>query len=81
MSYTQLTKDERYQIYILMKAGHNQNKIATPLDPSSSTISRELRQNKGLKGYRPAQVHRLTQTRRSEASRVIKITDEVWGWI
>ncbi len=51
--YTQLTQEERYQIYVLKKAGHNQTVIASLLGRDKSTISRELRRNRGLKGYRP----------------------------
>ena len=40
--YTQLTQEERYQIYALMKAGHNQSEIAAVLGRDKSTISREL---------------------------------------
>ena len=65
----------------MMKAGHTQNEVAKCIGRSPSTISRELRRNKGLRGYRPAQAQRLTQTRRSEALKNIKITEEVWGWI
>ena len=67
--YTQLTRDERYQIYALRKAGHSQKEIAEVLGRSPSTISRELRRNKGLKGYRPEQAHRLTQNRKKERDR------------
>ena len=52
--YTQLTRDERYQIYALRKAGHSQKEIAEVLRRNPSTISRELGRNKGLKGYRPS---------------------------
>jgi IS30 family transposase len=65
----------------MMKAGHSQNEVANLLDRSASTISRELKRNTGLRGYRPAQAQRLTQTRRREAFKSVKITDEVWGWI
>ncbi len=47
--YTQLTQEERYQIYVLKKAGHNQTVIASLLGRDKSTISRELRRNRGLK--------------------------------
>jgi len=40
--YTQLTQEERYQIYTLKKAGHSQTEIATLLERDKSTISREL---------------------------------------
>jgi len=35
------------------------------LDRHKSTISRELRRNRGLRGYRPKQAHRLALARRS----------------
>ena len=57
--YTQLIQEERYQIYILIKAGHAQSEIAEMLAHHKSTISRELRRNHGLKGYRSKQAHRL----------------------
>ena len=46
--YTQLTRDERYQIYALRKAGHSQKEIAEVLGRSPSTISRELRTEQGI---------------------------------
>jgi len=50
MSYTQLTQEERYQIYILKKAGHSQSEIAEMLGRHRSTVSREPRRNQGMKG-------------------------------
>ncbi len=66
MSYTQLTQEERYQIYILKKAEYSQAEIAELLDRDKSTISRELRRNRGLKGYRPQQAHHLALARRRQ---------------
>jgi len=63
--YTQLTQEERYQIHALMKAGHEQAEVARILGRSPSTISRELRRNKRVKGYRPKQAHRLASNRRA----------------
>ena len=51
-SYTQLTQDQRYQIYAFMKAGFSQNSIATEIGVHKSTVSRELSRNRGQKGYR-----------------------------
>jgi IS30 family transposase len=62
--YTQLTEHQRYQIYALMKAGHNQTGTADIIGVHKSTISRELCRNRGLRGYRPAQAQRLAQARR-----------------
>ena len=81
MSYHQLTENERYQIYVMKKAGHHQSKIADLLDRSPSTISRELKRNQGLRGYRPKQAQRLATSRQREAHKAIKMTDEVWAWI
>lgn len=75
--YTQLTQEERYQIYALMKAGHNQTEIAHILGRDKSTISRELRRNSGLRGYRPKQAQRLSAKRRHDRDN-LRITPEHW---
>src|SRR5258705_1877613 len=77
MNYTQLTREQRYQIYALMKAGHNQTEIAANVGCHKSTISRELRRNRGLKGYRPHQAAELALDRQCEAYRA-RITWETW---
>ena len=69
MNYTQLTREQRYQIYALKKAGHNQTQIALMIGCHKSTISRELRRNCGLKGYRPYQADELAYDRQCEAYR------------
>jgi len=60
----QLTQEQRYQIYALMKAGHNRTEIAEMLGFHKSTISRELSRNRGLRGYRAKQAHQLAMNRR-----------------
>lgn len=96
-SYTQLTQELRYQIYILMKANHNQSEIAELLGVDKSTISRELRRNSGLKGYRPQQAQRFCLNRRAQKAmprieartwtRVERLLREEWspeqisGWL
>ena len=50
----------------LLKAGHSQTKIATFLSAHKSTVSRELRRNQGLRGYRPKQAHEKAMQRRYE---------------
>ncbi len=81
MKYNQLTENERYQIYILNKAKLNQKEIAEQLNRSPSTISRELRRNKGLRGYRPAQANKLAEQRKAEAHKARKLTPIVINWI
>jgi IS30 family transposase len=63
-TYTQLTREERYQIYVLKQADHRQSEIARILGRDKGTISRELQRNRGLRGYRPRQAHRLALERR-----------------
>jgi IS30 family transposase len=77
MSYTQLTQEERYQIYALKKAGHIQAEIAGIIGRDPGTISRELRRNRGLKGYRPQQAHSLALARRYDKARP-RIDSKVW---
>ena len=61
--YTQLTWEQRYQIYALMKAGFNQTQIASEIGVHKSTVSRECRRNRGQRGYRPKQAQELAVTR------------------
>lgn len=61
--YKHLSQEQRYHIYALRKAGFSQKFIAQELQVSPSTICREIRRNKGLKGYRPQQAHRNACTR------------------
>ena len=43
-SYTQLTQEQRYQIYALKKAGINQTETAMIIGVNKGTISREQTQ-------------------------------------
>jgi len=81
MQYKQLTENERYQIYVMKKAGHTQDSIAALLGRSPSTISREVHRNKGGKGYRPAQAQRFTDRRRQQANKSCKVNEQVIRWI
>jgi len=76
MTYTHITQEERYQIYALQQAGLNQNEIAKVLNRSASSISRELRRNSGLRGYRPKQAHCKSVERRAINAR--QIDEATW---
>lgn len=76
-AYRQLTREQRYQIYGLMKAGFNQTEIAGEVGVHKSTISRELRRNEGRCGYRPQQAQRLADQRQQERDRT-RITPQQW---
>ena len=64
-SYNRLTASKRIELYALKKAGLSQKAIAAQLDVHPSTISRELKRNTGLRGYRPKQADRLACARRT----------------
>ena len=68
MSYKHLTEIERYQISALQDKGCSQYEIAEVLQRSRATISRELRRNKGLRGYRPKQAQELATIRCQQAN-------------
>ena len=76
MNYTHITREERYQIYALKKAGLKQYEIAKVLKRSESTISRELSRNCGRRGYRPKQAHSKSMERQSINARMID--DATW---
>jgi IS30 family transposase len=76
MNYTHLTQDERYQIYVLKKAGHIQSEIAKLINRSESTVSRELRRNRGRRGYRPKQAQAKADDRRAINAR--RVADDAW---
>jgi len=75
--YSQLTQDQRYQIYAFLKVNLSMADIAKEIGVHKSTISREIRRNKGKKGYRPKQANIKACTRRSEANKFIKLTPEL----
>ena len=79
MDYTHLTRDERYQIAILRKAGHKQTDIARLMNRHPSTICRELRRNRGQRGYRPKQAQALSEARIRACSNGPRIPDETWA--
>lgn len=51
-TYTQLTYEQRCQIYTLNNTDFSQQKIADAVGVSQSAISREFKRNRGKRGYR-----------------------------
>lgn len=68
MEYCHLTSDERSQIYALMSIGFNKKQIASQVNKSPSTISREVKSNSGGRGYRLTQAQAKADERRHVAS-------------
>ena len=78
-TYTQLAQEQRYQIYAMLKMGHNQTEIAKEIGAHKSTISRELSRNRGQRSYRPKQAHQMALNRRNKAQP--RIQAESWALI
>ena len=87
--YSQITQGERYQIWVFRKAGKSNGEIARELGRHPSTIGREIRRNRGERGYRPKQAHQAARERCKQAARAVKFTTEVrllveerleWEW-
>lgn len=76
--YTQLTSEQRYQISGLKKAGMKQSQIADEVGVHKSTISRELRRNKGQRGWRPKQAQELRDERRQSYTNAKRFTQKDW---
>jgi len=76
--YTQLTSEQRYQISGLKKAGWKQCQIASEIGVDKSTISRELKRNKGDRGWRPKQAQRLRNERRQDCINGQRLTLDDW---
>ena len=72
-TYHQLTEHQRYQIYVLKKAGHTQQRIAATVPVSPSTICRELQRSQGRRGYRPGQAHQKALARRRHKAKATKM--------
>ena len=76
-TYTQLTYEQRCQIYALNNTDLTQQEIADTVGVSQSAISRELRRNKGKRGYRYQQAQNKAYIRRAKAAKTLKMTPEM----
>jgi len=81
MGYRQLTQAQRYQISAFLRVGWSQRAIAQELCCHNSTISRELRRNRGLEGYDPASAESLSQRRRRTVFKAHKRVPSLVHWI
>ncbi|WP_419615746.1 IS30 family transposase [Thiolapillus sp.] len=79
--YRQLTQEARYQITALKVLGYTQRQIARETGRSASTISRELRRNRGIEGYQAETAQRVADRRRREAGKRHKRTPELIAWV
>lgn len=80
MSYTQLTQEQRYQIYACMKADWSQLEIAAEIGVHPSTISREVKRNQGGRGYRPKQAQQSAEERKLKHV-ATRIEPQTWALV
>lgn len=78
-NYKQLTSGPRYQIYGLKQAGLNQTEIAKKIGVNKSTISREFRRNKGMRGWRPGQAQSMRDERRQACANGRQFSSDEWA--
>ena len=78
--YSQLTLEQRYGIYTLLKTGHDQSKIAEVIGVHKSTVYRELKRNHGGRGYRPKQANVFSEGRKQGKVRP-RIDGSTWAYI
>jgi len=79
--YRHLTIEDRYHIKAQRDAGKSSARIARKVGCHKSTINRELLRNKGKRGYRAKQAHRLARDRWEEAEKGFKMTPDLVGVI
>ena len=81
--YDQLSLEERCEIARLQADGRTVRQIAATLDRSASSISRELRRNRGQQiGYKPAHAQERAKARRWKGSKLDRnpaLREEVLG--
>lgn len=69
MKYKQLTREQRYVIYLELKQGKSYSSIAAKINCSISTVSREIRRNTNEHGhYIWQQAHDMAQIRRERST-------------
>jgi IS30 family transposase len=76
--YKHLSREERYQIYSLMKANMSPSQIALTLGHARSTISRELARGQGERGYRAEQACQKAATRAQGSRNAHRIGEAAW---
>jgi IS30 family transposase len=73
-----LREEDRGVIYRMNKAGKTQPEIAQAIGFGQSAVSKELKRNKGKKGYRPKQAHeKSTKRKKGKNSRERVIQGEI----
>lgn len=76
-TYTRLTEEERYQIYEGVTEKRSHREIAALINKHHSAVSREVKRNTGLRGYRPRQAQEKATQRHRNKPKYRKLTPSV----
>ena len=79
MSYTHLSRDERYQIHEMLIEKKSKKEIALALSRSTATIYRELQRNRSVANWKPGQAHKLSETRQKNCRNARRIDEKDWA--
>lgn len=77
MQYRHISSEERLYIELEHKAGKSANMISKVLGQSQSSISRELKRNKGLRGYRHRQANVFARKRHNDKPKWFKLVANI----
>ena len=77
MSYKHLSLEERHYIELSMKNEKTLTEIADDLERSQSTITREIKRNRGYRGYRHNQANRMAKERHVVKYKATKMTAKI----
>ena len=77
----QITSEQRYTISAMLKQGYKQKEIAEAIGKDKSVVSREIKRNKGKRGYTFGHAQMLADERKKRFRRVRKMTKEVEKYI
>jgi IS30 family transposase len=77
MTYKQLTYEHRNELKAYLKLGIKLVSIAHLIGVHKSTISRELKRNSGLRGYRPNQAQQKANSRKKNSRKKTRFTQAV----
>ncbi len=77
MSYKHLSLEERHYIEFSFRNDNSLTQIANDLGRPRCTISREIKRNTGLRGYRHNQANRMAQQRHTEKPKAVKLTADI----
>lgn len=75
--YRRVTQEDRVRIKDALDAGLTITGTADKLGFDKSTISREIRRNRGRRGYRPKQAQKMSDSRQTHRSQPRKWTPEL----